>query len=149
MSVFYLKGEGTVSSNVTAVTRSSDGDGQTITLPAGLLVANGDWIRITALCDCTGLTGVPNLVFGATTLSTVPGLAAFSGGIIFEGLVFRTGAATQKAIGTFMRNGSVTDTAAFSPTETLANTITIKTTLTSRSAGSIDFNALVIEVGRV
>ncbi len=149
MSVVYFKGEGTVAVNSTNVNRAADGDGQSIVLPAGLLVNTGDYVCIEAWAVPSGLSATNVTVdFGGTTLAGTGPLTTSSFALCFEATVIRTGATTQIAMGRLITS-TIGGAGYTTPAETLANTITVKTTVAGVTAGSVDFRGLIIRVGRI
>ena len=148
MSATCNKNEGTVAVNSTNGNRNSTGDGQTIALPAGLLVNTGDCLEIEAVCVTSGLSGTVDLIFGGTTLATSGALVTTTATIQFTGTVIRTGATTQIAMGCCYYAAGGSSPAYSTPAETLANSITLKTAVASLTAGSLDFRILKCRVGR-
>lgn len=149
----FPNGEGTLTYVTTSVAKSATGDGQTFAVPAGQLAATGDYLEIEAVYDASsGATGTVDLNFGGTVISTSTSIIHTTAGAVIHARVVRTGAATQIASGQINQtNGTGSNFMAnlvSNPTETLANSITIKTTVSAYSSGTFTFRHLCVKFGR-
>jgi hypothetical protein len=121
----------------------------TYTLPANTLSANGKGIRITAWAAGSGGGNKTLRIrvggLGGTQIA-VTNTATGAGGYVVDALVFRTGAATQVALGRGSIHGSgamnVTDTA---PTQTLSGTVDVVITGTTAVIGELTFKGGLVE----
>jgi len=118
--------------NTTSVGNVGTGedDLMTYTLPANSLNTDGKGIRITVWGSVAinGNTKTIRLKFGTTIIMAI-GPSTMSGlDWKIEGLVIRTGAATQKAVATELLDTIAQDSTISSPTETLSSPVVIKVT---------------------
>ena len=129
--------------NTTAVGTDADTvekDLITYSLPANRLGVNGQAIRITAWGSAAvnGNTKTIRLDFGATTLRAI-GPSAINGlDWRIDGLVVRTGAATQDAMATESLDVSAQDTTITTPVETLSGAVVVKITGENGTAAAND-----------
>ncbi len=108
---------------------SGEDDLMTYSLPADSLNTDGKSIKITAWGTITTSNSkIIRLKFGSITIQQIG--PTTSGGLDWkiEGLVIRTGAATQKALGTQFLDTLAQDSTISSPTETLSSIVVIKVT---------------------
>lgn len=140
--------------NVNTTTQATTGTSEeilaTYTLPANTLSANGKGVRITAhgTLAANGNTKVVRIRFGGIGGTTVTARSTVGNNVAWEAtaLIFRTGAATQIAVGrafSSLDNVQLSDSA---PTQTLANAIDIVVTGTTATAiGDLTFKSLIVE----
>jgi len=123
----------------------------TYTIPASTLSSNQQGIRITAFVkfNSTGaITHTVRLRFGGIGGTILTSRAATNNrGHFIEALVWRTGAATQKAFGkTFDSVAGLADISYTSPTQTLSSAVDIVLTgQTNNSAQVVDTPMLLVE----
>lgn len=133
----------------TANSGTSETDLLSYALPAGVLSADGQALRIRAWCSTAANANnkTVKLYFGSTVISNSGARAVNGGAMVVDGVVIRTAAATQAAVGThWAQSISVDATAPSTPTETLAGAVTIKVTGQSGTASSdITGVALIVE----
>ena len=134
----------TLTSNSTGVSKSATGDGQTYAIPAGQLQDTGDYIDVVAYFTVSSFVGTPTVLFGsgnlfggitASTYTSNPG--------VFRAQVTRTGSATQDA-GASITYSTFSNSAFTGPTETLANSITVKTNVSAYTSGTIVFESFQV-----
>lgn len=122
----------TVDTTQTGNVGTGEDDLVNYTLPASVLNTNGEFIEIEAAGTfaANGNNKELRLRFGSTLLADTTAVAANSGSWKITARVYRTGAATQKAIADILSdNALVTDLANYTtPTETLSGTIAIRVT---------------------
>lgn len=122
----------------------------TYSLPAAALSANNRAVRIsthgTAANNANAKT--VKLFFGATAIESKALTAAQTDTWVADGIVFRTGAATQEARGTLLEGGTatITDVTQSGPTETLSGAVVIKVTGNCTGANDILGKSLLIEM---
>jgi hypothetical protein len=144
----YPGGVISINTGSQATTGTSEETLMSFSLPASTLDSNGRGVRITAwgTTAANGNTKVIGLNFGATEIK---GVTVSSNNLTWriEGLVFRTGAATQEAI-SGMTIGTTLSTAAIAtPSETLSGAVTIALkAITATSAGDVTCQGLLVEV---
>ena len=123
----------------------------TYTLPAGTLNTNGKAVRVTAVFDYlnNGNNKTSKIYFGGSVIGGRGAAADNNSFILIEASVIRTGAATQKAAG----GTSVSTTATrlvtvVTPSETLADAITIKATGQSGTGtlNDVCFVSAIVEI---
>lgn len=129
--VISLETNTTTAANVS----TNETDLMTYSLPGGSLAVNGQKVRITGwgTYAANGNTKTVRIRFGSTVVST----RASTGNNVawwIQALVVRTGAATQVASGVQLESGNAGQPTATSPSETLADAITIKLTGQSGTA---------------
>jgi len=140
---------GVANVNTTAVGNVGVGvdDLITFSLPANSLSVNGKGVRITAwgTFASNGNTKQVNLDFGATTIRQI-GPAGINGlDWRIDGIVIRTGAATQKAIATEIVDTTAPDSTLTTPAETLSGAVIIKCTGEGVSDNDIVQEGMLIE----
>jgi hypothetical protein len=124
-------------------------DLKTFAVPAALLAANGDMLHFVAMFRTAANANTKRMTveFGATILIDSTALGFNSESMRVEGYITRTGAATQVAYTAVFRNvgndvawsTAIVGSNSFkSPAETLANSITIKTTGQNGTAAAND-----------
>ena len=111
-------------------------------LPANVLSANGDLLRITLIGDHNIAGGQVNIKFGATSIATQAFAADF---FQFQLYVIRTGASAQLGRGSLH---SVLVGAAFyvsAPGETLSGAVTVDFRGNAGAAGTLNFDSVIVE----
>lgn len=127
--------------NTTQVFNSgtAETDLMTYSLPAGTLAADGDTVYFDAVfliaAEATH-TKTAKMKFGSSGSVTVYNSTAGTSFILVRMWVTRTGAATQRILGTYTVLGGSTTPFAASGTETCANAITVKGTGQSSAASN-------------
>ena len=132
--------------NITAVGTDANTDEKdliTYSLPANSLSADGKGVRITAwgTVAANGNTKTIRLKFGATVISVIGPSEMSVLDWRIDGLVIRTGAATQDAMATEMLDTAAQDTTITTPTETLNGAVVIKITGLNGTASANDIVA--------
>lgn len=133
---------------------TAEKDLQTRTLPAGHLAVDGWYVYISAAGDFSADAGAKTvrLYFGATMVASndvsgAPVSLAWS----LQAWVYRTGSATQLAVGTGQLGGTRQSTIITTPAETLANAVTIKVTgqngLIAQPANTVRSRVLMYQAG--
>jgi hypothetical protein len=118
------------------------------TVPAGTLVADGDALHLRSWVQCAANANskVVKVRFGGSVLATTTGANFNNVAFVIDVWVFRTGAATQKAIGTGVQpnveaSWAVAAGGGFNvttPGETLSGTVSMRVTGQSTVAGTAD-----------
>jgi len=151
----YATVGGTANVNTTAVGNVGVVEDNLITysLPANSLAANGDYIEIEAFGTFAATANVKQvkLYFGAQVIFASGAIAANTGDWHIRGKVFRTGAATQKAIASAATSNALLVASAdyTTPAETLSGAITIKCTGEATANDDIVQEGLLVKYGQV
>lgn len=122
---------------------------QTYALPAAILAANGQAIRVTAWGTYAANADVKTaaLIFGATTVATTGAVASNGTTWYLQADVFRLSATTQTSIGAAVSGTTVHANLAAAPGETLSGAITITCTLTDGTSAAADIvcSGMIVE----
>jgi hypothetical protein len=123
---------------------------QTVSIPAGQLAADGDYIEFefTIFVATNGNAKTLNLYFGSDNISTwsTGGGSLIAGTTTLRGKIIRTGAATQEVNITYIPpSGSSINTIVGTTAQTLSGAITLKTTGTAVSDNDIISKTLTVK----
>jgi len=150
-STTYAKVGGVIDVNTTSTGNVGTGEDDLITfsVPANTLATNGDRIQFqmagTFAANANNKT--IKIKYGGTTLLDTTALAINGGSWSAEGVVVRTGAATQKAFCAFRTNNVLlTSTSNYTtPAETLSGAVTLKATGEATSNNDITQEINIVE----
>lgn len=127
---------------------TSENDLKSATIPAGALAADGDQIHFVMnfRCAANATTKKIRVYFGTTVLCGTGDIALNGNNIIIEGWVIRTGAATQVSYihvtsgvdGATLSSTPVGMTEFSAATETLANALTLKASVTLGAGAALN-----------
>lgn len=133
-STTYSKVGGTINTNTTAVGNVGTGEDDliTYTIPASVLNTNGDRIefKMAGTFAANVNTKRIRVKYGATTLFDTTAIAFNGTDWSCDGLIIRTGAATQKAYVAFRSSDALLNSSSdyTTPAETLSGTVVLKAT---------------------
>lgn len=150
-STTYAKVGGTINTNTTAVGNVGTGedDLMTYTIPASTLATNGDRIefKMAGTFAANANTKRVKVKYGATTIFDTTAIAFNGTDWSLEGLVIRTGAATQKAYVDFRSSDVLLNSSSdyTTPAETLSGTVVLKATGEATSNNDISQEIMAVK----
>src|SRR5437667_4131818 len=136
----------------TATTSSGAGSPANLksyTVPANTLDVNGLGLKIRAWGTTANNANAKafRIAFGATLVANFTLTISTAGAWYVEAMVYRTGAATQKAIQTYAQHAATTPTAPLltTPAETLSGAVVVQCSCTQTSAADVVQEGLTVE----
>jgi hypothetical protein len=138
-----------VDTSTTSSGAGSPANLKSYTLPANALDVNGRGLKLRAWGTTANNANAKafRIAFGATLVANFTLTISSAGAWYVEAMVYRTGAATQKAIQTYAQHAATTPTVPLltTPAETLSGAVTVQCSCTQTSAADVVQEGFTVE----